>query len=133
MASALAAEIRDRHADQRIDARRQIQREAAKKYREEAEQPSMIGEDAPDRGAGIIAAADTAALRRASRAYPLRRARRRARSRQRDCCTDRRRPQAFVVVAALEVDGNRERVARLRREVRSRLERHLKLDIAPEH
>src|SRR5208282_1939504 len=132
MASALAAEIRDRHADQRIDARRQIQREAAKKYREEAEQPSMIGEDAPDRGAGIIAAADTAALR-ASGAYPLQRARRRARSRQRDCRTDRRRPQAFVVVAALEVDGNRERVARLRREVRSRLERRLKLDIAPEH
>ncbi len=41
-AAALVAEVCDRHADERIDAWRQIQREAAEKYREEAEKPSVI-------------------------------------------------------------------------------------------
>jgi len=132
MASALAAEIRDRHADQRIDAWRQIQREAAKKYRQKAQQPSMIGKDVPDCGAGIIAAADTVPIR-ASRAYPVQRSPRRAPRCHCDRRADGRRPQAFDVVAALVVKSNRERVARLRREVLSCLERHFKFYIAPKH
>ena len=54
MSAALVAEVRDRHTDQRVDAGGQIQREAAKKYREETEQPSVIEKDTLDCAAGVI-------------------------------------------------------------------------------
>ena len=106
MAAALVAEVRDRHADQRIDARRQIQREAAEKYREEAKEPSVIEKDVLDRAAGIIIAAADATALRPPAAIPSSAPAAAPGAASATVVLTEAGPQAFVVVAALVVDRN---------------------------